>query len=291
MKHQPTYLYQVKNSKNFYFRIRKNVLSEKIDYHDNISGHFVASLKTSEYDEALWLSQFIYKKIRKEIIMEDYNVVRQQLLNSQIKHLSYINSLFDFSESEFKLRFDAFLKDRFNHWLKLGKSMLAMGVAHTQMLNNFRTLPPSVFNQYYAQGEDVETHPSPDATLVKAFNDEAKRGGMSFEPRLVEAQMLNRLMAELSKAGKKHSQFSFDTVDDIAETDATCDHEFLNLMQTLSEFRNFGRRAERKLEVTKNQHLRLQTCICNFKKSKFKEIGTSGKQCIFWPIGIAFSGS
>ncbi|APE05743.1 hypothetical protein BM528_08130 [Alteromonas sp. RW2A1] len=45
MKHQPTYLYQVKNSKNFYFRARKKIFLEKIHYISLPQGHFVASLK------------------------------------------------------------------------------------------------------------------------------------------------------------------------------------------------------------------------------------------------------
>jgi hypothetical protein len=150
MKRKPTYLYQVKNSKKFYFRVRLSVFSKKIGYDSPTSGHFVSSLKTNEYDDALWLSQFIFKRIKEDLNMENSTVQTHQLLNSQVKHLAYINSLFNFDEAEFKLRLSAFLKERLTHWLNQGTKMLKMGVADGDKLLNLRTIKPEVLRQHYA---------------------------------------------------------------------------------------------------------------------------------------------
>jgi integrase len=278
MKHQPTYLYQVKNSKNFYFRIRKNVFSEKFGYHHIKSEHFVASLKTSEYDEALWLSQFILKRIKDDLNMNNSTLQADQLLSSQVKHLHDINSLFHFDETEFKLRFNVFLKDRFSHWLNVGTKMLKLGVTEGNSLMSLRTIKPEVLRQHYAKGNEAESHPSPDKLLVDVFNKESSRLGYSTDARLLEAEMINRLIAELSKAGKKYKQFSPELMIDNTEFDASKDFEFLNLIGKLEEFRNFARKAERKAKIERERHLTLRICIAEFRKSKFAEVGISGQQ-------------
>ncbi|CAI4156879.1 hypothetical protein ALT717_210005 [Alteromonas macleodii] len=64
MLRTPLYLYRIKNSKNYYFRIRKNLVFQKLSYLTLDSSHFVASLKTSKFDEAMWLAQFIVKRLK-----------------------------------------------------------------------------------------------------------------------------------------------------------------------------------------------------------------------------------
>jgi integrase len=290
MKRKPTYLYQVNNSQNYYFRVRLSVFSKKIGYDSPTSGHFVSSLKTSEYDDALWLSQFIFKRIIKEDVnMDNSTVQKHQLLNSQVKHLAYINSLIDLNETEFKLRLDALLKERFTYWLNKGTKMLKMGVIEGDTLQNLRTIKPEVLRQHYAQGEDAESHPSADAILVDVFSDESRQCGYSIDPRLLEAEMINRLIAELSKLGKKYGQFSPAMMVDSPEFDQSTDFEFANLASNLNEFRNFARKSERQVKARSLKHLRLATCVKHFKKSKFAENGNSSAQQFTTSLNLLLS--
>ncbi|GBL05792.1 hypothetical protein KUL10_31220 [Glaciecola sp. KUL10] len=156
--------------------------------------------------------------------------------------------------------------------------MLALGVLDPAMLQNLRTIKPEMLCQHYAQGEHAEPHPSPDRALIDAFCDEATTRNLSIEPRALEAKMLNRLIAELSKLAKKHVQYSPDLINDKPKFDDVNDYESINLLNELSAFKNFARRAERNVNVKNNEHLRLQICVAEFTKSKFKEVGKSGAQ-------------
>lgn len=276
VKRLPTYLHRIKTSKNFYFRIRKAIFSKIIDYNLADDSHFVASLKTSEYNEALWLALFISKRLKDDMEVQKMDITSARLLNSQLKHQEEINNLFRFDEEDFKLRFEAFLKERFTYWWNKGKKMLQMGVVEERFLQNLRTVKPEVLSTHYAQGRNAaEIHPSVDSVLLDAYCDEAERKGFSINPRLREAEMINRLIAELSKLGKRYSAFDPELVSDTPEFDPSSDYEFLNLTSSLKEFRNFTRKAERKNKVESNKHLTLKTCVAEFTKWKSAGVGQS----------------
>ncbi|APE05740.1 hypothetical protein BM528_08115 [Alteromonas sp. RW2A1] len=234
--------------------------------------------KTSEYVDALWLSQFILKRIKEELTMDNMNYTRHQLLDSQVKYFAYMNSLFNFPEEEFKLRFDFFLKERFNHWLAIGKKMLQLGVFDSEILQRLRAVKSEVLREHYINGNEVEIHPSADGALVDAFCKEAQEQGFKINPRLQEAEMLSRLNAEFIKLGKKRVQYSPDMIAETPKLDPRESIEFSHLIKNLCEFRNFSRKAERNLKVKREHHLQLKVCIDNFMKSKINDVGLSGRQ-------------
>lgn len=57
MKKLPTYLYQYKNSKNYFLQIRRRSL-DQMSY-DTSSAYFVASLRTDNVNDAAFLALFV----------------------------------------------------------------------------------------------------------------------------------------------------------------------------------------------------------------------------------------
>jgi integrase len=62
MRAHHSYLYQVKGSQHFYFRVRWSYFGRLIDREIG-GGHFVASLGTPDLNKALWLCRFILQKL------------------------------------------------------------------------------------------------------------------------------------------------------------------------------------------------------------------------------------
>ncbi|WP_233080047.1 site-specific integrase [Rheinheimera soli] len=62
MRAHHSYLYQVKGSQSYYFRVRWTYFGRRANAQIG-GGHFVASLGTADLDRALWLSRFILQRL------------------------------------------------------------------------------------------------------------------------------------------------------------------------------------------------------------------------------------
>ena len=82
-KSKSTYLYKYKNSSNYFFRIRTGVVKQ-IDYGSS-AGYFVASLQTSDYDEAKLLALFIKLKLMEIGDMDISNITFQNDNESSVR--------------------------------------------------------------------------------------------------------------------------------------------------------------------------------------------------------------
>jgi integrase len=272
---QSTYLYQVKNSKNYFFRVRFNFF-EKLCHITLSNKHFVASLKTSELDEAMWLSQFLIRKLKEEAkIMTQAHMISVSRNNKSVEAM---DAFLNFDEDLLRVELHNSLKKRFTDWLSVGKRMLQLGVIKSSTLTNLRTLPKDVLDSHYSQHEEVEAHPSPNEHFIKAIMAQADNVGIKLDPRKADAHMMNRLIAELKKMGEEYENYSPELVSDSPECDIKDGPDLFTLLTTLPKFTAFGRRIERAAKVRNNQNLLLETCIDDFCCGKFKEAGRSSQQ-------------
>jgi len=271
MSRTPLYLYRIKNSKNYYFRIRKNLVFQKLSYLTLDSSHFVASLKTSKFDEAMWLAQFIVKRLKNA---EQY-AFGSHPLNG--KRLGALMDKLGVDERMFALKTKSFLKARFTYWLALGKKMLQVGLFEPEQLQILRTVRPSVLQKHYGLGEMADMHPTPNASRVQDLCEAAQSLGFNVDPRAEDALMLNRLIAELQKLGKEYKNYSPELVNNEPEVALSKDADFINLLLSLKKYTAFARRIERKQKAEDNTHKRLDTCIHNFCLSQFKTVGESAQ--------------
>lgn len=277
MSRTPLYLYRIKNSKNYYFRIRKNLVFQKLSYLTLDSSHFVASLKTSKFDEAMWLAQFIVKRLKEEMNMEN---AEQYAFGSHPLNGKRLGALMDklgVDERMFALKTKSFLKARFTYWLALGKKMLQVGLFEPEQLQSLRTVRPSVLQKHYRLGEMADMHPTPNASRVQDLCEAAQSLGFNVDPRAEDALMLNRLIAELQKLGKEYKNYSPELVNNEPEVALSKDADFINLLLSLKKYTAFARRVERQQKVEDNKHQRLDTCIENFCLSQFKTVGESAQ--------------
>ncbi|MEH6710115.1 MAG: tyrosine-type recombinase/integrase [Paraglaciecola polaris] len=279
MQARYTYLYRVKNSKNYFFRVRHGVF-QKFCHYTSSGKHFVASLKTSELDEAIWLCQFIFKKLKEETKM--YYSNKDPLSTSvsvrQADGVSNIGALINFDEEILKLELHTFLKEKFNKWLNLGKKMLQLGVIDAQQLQNLRTISPEIMASHYSNNVDAERHPTPNSSSLNNLVSQAASLNVDVDPWPAEAKMMNRLIAELSKLGREYDNYSPDLIAEKPQAEIVKDMEFLNLYSSLKDFTAFGRRVERNNKIEKNKNNLLKTCIDDFCSSKFREVGASSQQ-------------
>jgi hypothetical protein len=122
-----SYLYRYKNSSNYYFRINL-IFFRKFGYH-NKCGHFVGSLKTSDYQDARWLAMYIKRMIEREFYMnaqvrEAYvlNNVSDEDFHSSIKeHSSLVDQITN------GMALQTVLREKFQRLFRAGKQLLNVG--------------------------------------------------------------------------------------------------------------------------------------------------------------------
>lgn len=127
-----TYLYQYKNSSNYFFRTRFK-LSEKVRYDIPDSNYFVASLGTSDYDDARWLAMYIKRNLIKEGNMEGINTFENSATSLQAQGSKQANLVDDSKMNDLvsihkHAAFREHLKKKFNQLLNAGKHLLEFGI-------------------------------------------------------------------------------------------------------------------------------------------------------------------
>jgi integrase len=122
------YIYQFKNCKNYFFRIR---LSFSKKFNHNIPSHFCASLRTSDEMVARWLASFIKPRLDREIqmlSMEHSPVDMGTVDTSDLVTFNEISGMSDFSETAYKIKLKNYLKERFNKLLISGQKLIDCGL-------------------------------------------------------------------------------------------------------------------------------------------------------------------
>jgi integrase len=122
----PTYLYRYQDSQNYFIRFRMN--SFKNIRYIKPDGYFVASLRTSSYDDAKWLAFYIKRNLMKEISMECFSNNTVKSVVSLGDKLNSVGHLFQHEPSNSNTQFKALLRQRFTELLKVGKLMLEHGL-------------------------------------------------------------------------------------------------------------------------------------------------------------------
>jgi integrase len=122
----PTHLYRYQDSQNYFIRFRMNFF-KNIDY-IKPDAYFVASLRTSSYDDAKWLAFYIKRNLMKEISMECFSNNTVKSVVSLGDTLNSVDHLLQHEPSNSNAQFKALLRGRFAELLKVGKLMLEHGL-------------------------------------------------------------------------------------------------------------------------------------------------------------------
>jgi site-specific recombinase XerC len=133
-RQDPTYLYQYKNSSNYYFRINL-IFFQKFGYYQQ-NGHFVASLKTSNYQDARWLALYVKRKIEKEFDMHTNRTQAQTFAEAsegrfKVKNKVGVTTIDDI---ENKMSLQKTLREIYKRLLKVGQLMLDAGLDEQEMV-------------------------------------------------------------------------------------------------------------------------------------------------------------
>jgi integrase len=138
----PTYLYQYKQSKNYYFRIRRQSL-DQIDYNTS-SGYFVASLHTDDVKQAAYLALVVINGIKKENVM-----------NTDIHTPEKIDFV-DLNNAALLLSQRQLLKQKFNQLLAIGKAQLSLGTLDVDDFDDAERQRAQIVNQQLSlQSRDI----------------------------------------------------------------------------------------------------------------------------------------
>jgi len=170
----PTYLYQYKQSKNYYFRIRQRSL-DQMSY-DIPNAFFVASLHTDDVKQAAYLALFIINGLRKENAM-----------NTDIHTPDKLNFV-DFNKTALLLLERQLLKERFNKLLAIGKAQLSIGTLDVASFDETERQRAQIVNEQ-------SSLQSEDKTLASSDN-------------LPSTRMLSSLMIQLCDHAEKVKNFT-----------------------------------------------------------------------------------
>lgn len=125
-KSNSTYLYKYKNSSNYFFRIRTGVVNQ-IGYGIS-AGYFVASLHTSDYEEARWLALFIKSKLMEindmDMSNSEFQNDNEPLLITGGKDEEHMLLKQKQQGLRAMMLFRNRLKERFGELLRAGKAMI-----------------------------------------------------------------------------------------------------------------------------------------------------------------------
>ncbi len=245
-KHQPTHLYRYKNSKNYFFRIRKSFF-QKIVNNSLRQSHFVSSLSTSDWDEALWLARFIKRQLtltEKGKDTMEYFVAGDLEQNVPTPMPAALTAANIIAETNF----EANLRLRFKHFLRIGKSLLNCHIVQHAQLTSLRAPSSNQLANYSEQvapGKPI--HPSINKELIEeSANPLSSEGLIAFQSVAIrrDAKMLASLISALSSVGKRAENFDFDQVSE-PEVGLSESADFLATLSSLSDFTNFMRSKER----------------------------------------------
>ncbi|MEO9944047.1 hypothetical protein [Paraglaciecola sp.] len=210
-KSHSTYLYKYKNSSNYFFRAREGIF-DRLGYVKS-GGYFVASLHTSDYEEARWLALFIKSRLT-EITLMDKNVISNPVQNDNESLIGL--GMVSKDEEHALLRqkhqrlrammqFRKALRVRFEELLKAGKAMidyeLESDISVPMPITEEKRL---VFKQHCEENTPKALKVSLVDGLVPSFQND-NDGEAQFAACV---SMLNTLMSKLNDFKEQRDDFA-----------------------------------------------------------------------------------
>jgi integrase len=179
----PTYLYQYKQSKNYYFRIRQRSL-DRMSY-DTPSVYFVASLRTDNVHDAAFLALFVVTQLRNKTMNTDIHT--PELLDGSKFVILPKDINDDLSAINTHITSRKQLKTRFTRALGFGKMMLSNGAIDVDSFDDSEL----------QRAQTLQGMP-----LVKAKTDSPPKACIN------EQRMLSALVIKLCEHAEKVKNFS-----------------------------------------------------------------------------------
>ncbi len=121
----PTHLYRYQDSQNYFIRFRMNFF-KNIDY-IKPDAYFVASLRTSSYDDAKWLAFYIKRQLMKEMSMDSFSHNTVKFAMPLGEKFNSRAPLLHHETASSNAQFKTLLREKFAALLKVGKLMLENG--------------------------------------------------------------------------------------------------------------------------------------------------------------------
>ena len=277
-----TYLYQYKNSSNYFFRLRLSFL-EKFGYHGT-NEYFVASLRTADFDDARWLALYIKRNLLKDIDMEciqscsSDEIGLNTLNNDNVAKVSVCYRMGDGEGNTAILPaiepddvyqsayFKRLLKAKFVELLKVGKSQIEFGLGSELIVNK-----PFSETEHAMLGEKIHviSNEHERGSLVRQVT-KAKHSKDFSEERLngryIESlNMLNALVKQLNDKQRKFEAFE-DKREEVNPVSSI--HSHLELLNVLKSHKNVQEKLQK--ETSKNQSMDTKFYALKAQFEKFK---------------------
>jgi integrase len=244
----PTYLYQYKQSKNYYFRIRQRSL-DQMGY-DIPSDYFVASLRTDNVHDAAFLALYVVTQLKKEIMNMDIHTP-QSLGGGELVVLSQ-DSMDELTMINTHITSRKQLKTRFTRALGVGKMMLSHGAIDVdnfdgrelQRAQILQGMPTVSGNPHSPSDVCINEQRMLSALVIRLCEHAQKVKNFSDEEDPFDANMFDCL--NLSTLQQKYQQLTSDI--DVAES---VDKEVVSIPSQV-----------------KKQHYSIEQMFALFKKEK-----------------------
>jgi site-specific recombinase XerD len=188
-----SYLYQYKNSANYFFRVRTSTLF-CANFSDEFPQHFVASLRTSSLDDARWLAIYI----RRDLVKFFRSLGSYDYRSESVNHngaQSAISGLNVLDTGDFMFR----LKARFSELLRMATLIIEHG--HMKESNDFSAFTRSQTGSLEALSQAYSSEDM-SAGVDKTITGIPKNAQSTTEPLnaqfLACIDMINTLASKLS---------------------------------------------------------------------------------------------
>jgi hypothetical protein len=191
----PTHLYRYQDSQNYFIRFRMNFF-KNIDY-IKPDGYFVASLRTSSYDDAKWLAFYIKRNLMKEISMECFSNNTVKSVVSLGDTLNSVEHELQHEPSNSNAQFKALLRQRFAELLKVGKLMLEHGLDQSDNLQ--KPLSEEDMQTLKTHSEQLVT-PSEQLAMLETVSNDRVDVNIDLEHKYLDYRdMVNALTHQLDE--------------------------------------------------------------------------------------------
>jgi integrase len=210
----PTYLYQYKQSKNYYFRIRQRSL-DRMSY-DTPSVYFVASLRTDNVHDAAFLALFVVTQLRNKTMNTDIHT--PELLDGSKFVILPKDINDDLSAINTHITSRKQLKTRFTRALGFGKMMLSNGAIDVDSFDDSELQRAQTLQGMPLVNAKTDSHPKAcineqrmlSALVIKLCEHAEKVKNFSDEDKPFDANMFDSL--SFSSLQQKYQQLTNDIV-------------------------------------------------------------------------------
>lgn len=280
----PTYLYQFRNSSRFYFRIRTLAFCHPHPHRGVKERYFVRSLLTSKYPEALFLANFIHRKLTEEFAMFKIHYENGEIANAMPMRGQHIKQIpIDLHFETLRLEHDLsnFLRERFRVYLKIAYQVLNNNFDLPPDFSNLRSVKESSIKTFYQSRptEAVQQHVSLHANALNDFvkQYEAHHGSANtWQVYRDDALMMNKLIGEWKKLASGFQNFEmatlFNAPEDLTLHDAP---QLFGLMTQMDAISKMFRKMDRQIRQDSEKEYAVQPLMEKFLHHKKTEAGRS----------------